>query len=118
MRDLLLAGDHPRARLALDHFAHSAAMAFGALAAAIGGVDGIVFTAGIGENAAPVRADVCRRCAWLGVELDPARNERHGPLITSDASRVPAYVVPTDEELTIARHTLEILHQRVREDDP
>jgi acetate kinase len=110
VRDLLASAD-PRARLALDHFAHRTAMAFGALAAAMGGVDGIVFTAGIGEHAAPVRADICRRCAWLGVELDPARNERHGPLVTTDASRVPAYVIPTDEELTIARRTVDVLRR-------
>jgi acetate kinase len=111
VRDLL-ASEDPRARLALDHFAHRTAMAFGALAAAMGGVDGVVFTAGVGERAAPVRADLCRRLAWLGVELDPGRNGRHGPLITSDASRVPAYVVPTDEELMIARHTLAVLRRR------
>jgi len=113
VRDLL-ASDDPRARLAVDCFAHRAAMAFGALAAAMGGLDGVVFTAGIGERAAPVRADICRRSAWLGVELDPERNERHGPLITTDASRVPAYVIPTDEELVVARHTLAVLRAEGR----
>jgi acetate kinase len=113
VRDLLASGD-PRAGMALDHLAYRTACAFGHLAAAMGGIDGIVFTAGVGENAAPVRADIVRRCAWLGAELDPARNARHGPLITTDASRVPAYVIPTDEELTIARHTLELLRLRGR----
>ena len=108
MRDLLASPD-PRARLALDCFVYRTALAFGALAAAMGGLDGIVLTAGIGENAAPVRAAIVGRCAWLGVEVDPARNARHGPLITTAGSRVPAYVIPTDEELTIARHTLEVL---------
>jgi acetate kinase len=108
VRDLLASPD-PRARLALDCFAYRAALAFGALAAAMGGLDGIVLTAGIGENAAPVRAAIVARCAWLGAVLDPARNARHGPLITTDASRLPVYVVPTDEERIIARHTLAVL---------
>jgi acetate kinase len=111
VRDLL-ASDAPGAKLALEYLAHRTAMAFGALAAAMGGLDGIVFTAGVGERGASVRADICRRLVWLGVELDPGRNEGHGPLITAGASRVPAYVVPTDEELMIARHTLAVLRRR------
>ena len=79
VRDLL-ASEDPRARLALDYFVYRIALAFGSLAAAMGGVDGIVFTAGVGENAAPVRAAIAERCAWLGVELDPARNARGAPL--------------------------------------
>jgi acetate kinase len=108
----LLASDDLRARLALDYFGYRIALAFGALAAAMGGVDGIVLTAGIGEHGSAVRADICRRSAWLGVELDLARNERHGPRITTDASRVPVYVIPTDEERMIARHTLAVLRSR------
>jgi acetate kinase len=76
------------------------------------GIDGIVLTAGVGERGAPVRAEICRRCAWLGVELDPVRNEAHGPRITTDASRIPVYVIPTDEERMIARHTLALLRSR------
>ena len=111
VRDLLASPD-PRARLALDYLAYRTALAFGSLAAAMGGVDGIVFTAGVGENAAPVRAAIVGRCAWLGAELDTERNARHGPLITTDASRLPVHVVPTDEERMIARHTLQVLRRR------
>jgi acetate kinase len=110
VRDLL-ASEDPRARLALDYLAYRTALAFGSLAAAMGGVDGIVFTAGVGENAAPVRAAIVERCAWLGAELDPARNARNAPLITTDASRLPVHVLPTDEERMIARHTLRVLRQ-------
>jgi acetate kinase len=108
VRDLLASPD-PRARLALDLFAYRTGLAFGSLAAALGGVDGIVLTAGVGENAAPVRAAILERCRWLGAELDRARNAAHGPLLTTMGSHIPAYVVPTDEELMIARHTLEVL---------
>jgi acetate kinase len=111
VRDLL-ASDDPRARLALDYFTYRIACAIGALAAAMEGIDGIVLTAGVGEHGAPVRAAICRRCAWLGVELDPARNEAHGPRITTDASRIPVHVIPTDEERMIARHTLALLRSR------
>jgi acetate kinase len=104
VRDLL-ASDLPRARLALDYFAYHAARAFSALASSMGGIDAIVFTAGVGENAAPVREQVIRRCSWMGIALDPARNNVHGPLISADESRVPVYVVPTDEERMIAQHT-------------
>jgi acetate kinase len=70
---------------------------------------GLVFTAGVGENAAPVRAAVCRACAWLGLELDEAANAAHGPRISAHGSRVEAWVVPTDENLMIARHTLALV---------
>lgn len=102
-RDLLDSPD-PRARLAVDVFVYRIARSVGSLAAALGGLDGIVFTAGVGENAAPIRAGVCASCAWLGVELDPAANDRHGPRITRQGSRLPVYVIPTDENLMIARH--------------
>ncbi len=116
VRDLL-ASDDPRARLALDYLTYRIACAFGTLAAAMGGVDGIVLTAGIGEHGTPVRADICRRSAWLGVELDPARNEAHGPRITTDRSRIPVYVIPTDEERMIAHHTLAVLRSHPRSPD-
>src|SRR3954469_17006353 len=86
VRDLL-ASEDPRARLALDYLAYRTALAFRSLAAAMGGVDGIVFTAGVGENAAPVRAAIVERCAWLGAELDPARNARNAPLSDSQVRR-------------------------------
>jgi acetate kinase len=74
------------------------------LAAALGGLDGIVFTAGVGENAAPVRAAICWACQWLGLELDEAANNAHEQRITRPNSRVAAYVIKTDENLMIARH--------------
>ena len=101
----LLASPEPRARFAIEVFVHRVARSTGSLAAALGGLDGIVFTAGVGENAAPIRAAVCEACAWLGVDLDPAANAAHGPRITRPGSRVAAFVVPTDESLMIARHT-------------
>ena len=93
----LLASPEPRARFAIDVFVHRVARSVGSLAAALGGLDGLVFTAGVGENAAPIRAAVCEACGWLGVELDPEANAAHGPRITGARSRVPAYVIPTDE---------------------
>ena len=103
-RDLLASPD-PRARFALDLFAYRIVRGIGSLAAALGGVDGIVFTAGIGENAAAVRAAVCAGCSWLGLELDQAANDRNEARITRQNSRVAAYVIPTDENLMIARHS-------------
>jgi acetate kinase len=101
----LLASPEPRARFAIDVFVHRVARGVGSLAAALGGLAGLVFTAGVGENAAPVRAAVCGACAWLGVELDPAANAARGPRITGAGSRVSAHVIPTDENRMIARHT-------------
>ena len=108
MRELL-ASREPRARLAVDLFVYRIGRELGSLAAALGGLDAIVFTAGIGERAAPVREAVCRQAAWLGVELDPAANAAGGPRIAAASSRVAAWVVPTDEELMIARHTRALL---------
>ena len=73
------------------------------------GIDGFVFTAGIGENAPAIRQAVAQRLAWLGLELDPDANAKGGPLISRKGSRVACYVIPTDEELMIARHTLRVL---------
>jgi acetate kinase len=108
MRELL-ASDLPASRLAVDVFVYRARRELGSLAAALGGLDAMVFTAGIGEHAAAVRASVCRDAAWLGVELDAAANEAGGPRISSDASRVAVWVIPTDEELMIARHTRDLV---------
>jgi len=101
----LLASDADGARAAVDQFVYRIGRELGSLAAALGGLDALVFTAGIGEHAAPVRARVCRDAAWLGLELDQAANAAGGPRISSAASRVSAWVIPTDEELMIARHT-------------
>ena len=103
VRDLLVSSD-PRAKLALDYFVYRIALFTGMLAAAMGGIDGFVFTAGIGENAAPVRNAICRACGWLGLELDEAANREHRTRISTPNSRVAAYVIKTDENLMIARH--------------
>lgn len=100
----LLASDNPRARFAIEVFCYRVAGHIGSLAAALGGLDGIVFTAGVGENAAPVRRAICRACAWLGLELDDAANREHQQRISSANSRVAAYIIKTDENLMIARH--------------
>jgi len=105
----LLASQEPRARFAVELFCHNVARHIASLAAAVGGLDALVFTAGVGENAAPVRAGICRACAWLGVELDEAANERHGRRITADNSAVAAYVIKTDENLMIARHARSLI---------
>ena len=101
----LLASNEPNARLALDYFIYRAAKEIAAMTAALGGIDGLVFTAGIGENSPEIRKRICVASAWLGVELDEDANARKAPRITSQASKVPAWVIPTNEELMIARHT-------------
>ncbi|MCC6764562.1 MAG: acetate/propionate family kinase [Deltaproteobacteria bacterium] len=108
MRDLLASTD-PAARLAIDYFVYQAAKQVGALAAVLGGVDALVFTAGIGERSAEIRRRVCEASAWLGVTLDADANAAHGPRITTADSRVSAWVIPTNEELMIARHTAALL---------
>jgi acetate kinase len=110
VRDLL-ASEAPRAKRALDYFVYRVAREAGALAAAMGGIDGLVFTAGIGERSPAIRAAVLARLGWLGFELDAAANAGHGPRISTPTSRLKAYVVPTDEELMIARHTLALIRR-------
>jgi len=102
---VLLESKDPRAKAALDYFVYRIVYFAGAYTALLGGLDAIVFTAGIGENAAPIRAGVCERLQWLGLELDAAVNARNGPRITTPQSRVRAWVIPTNEEIMIARHT-------------
>jgi acetate kinase len=108
MRDLL-ARSEPEARLAVDYFVYCAAKEIGALAAVLGGADALVFTAGIGENSAEIRRRIGEASAWLGVELDPAANAARGPRVSTPGSRVSAWVIPTNEELMIARHTRALL---------
>jgi len=108
MRDLLGNGD-PAARLAMDYFVYQAAKEIGALAATLGGIDGLVFTAGIGENSPEIRRRIGESCAWLGLEIDPELNAKKGPRISSPGSRISAWVIPTNEELMIARHTARLL---------
>jgi acetate kinase len=109
----LLASDAASAREAVDLFVYRIGRELGSLAAALGGLDGMIFTAGIGEHAAEIRARVCRDAGWLGVALDAAVNSRHGPRISAPASTIPVYVIPTDENLMIARHTRDLLDRRV-----
>ena len=105
----LEASTAPGARAAIDLYIYRIGRELGSLAAAAGGLDAIVFTGGIGENSRSLRERVCRDAAWLGVELDAAANAANGPRITSPASRVSAWVIPTNEELMIARHARRVL---------
>jgi acetate kinase len=111
MREIEANAD-PRAVLAVDHFVHRIVLNAGLLSAALGGLDAFVFTAGIGENSALIRARVAERLVWLGVAFDTAANAAHKLLISQPESRVAVYVVPTDEELMIARHTHLLLERR------
>ena len=105
----LLASPASEAKQAIDYFVYWIVYFAGAYAALLGGLDAIVFTAGIGENAAPIRAAVCQRLSWLGLELNEAANAAHGPLISTKTSKVRAWVIPTNEEIMIARHTLALV---------
>ncbi len=102
----LLASESPAAQAAIDLFVYRITRELGALAAAMGGLDGVVFTAGIGENSAEIRARVCEGARWLGIDLDVQANQRGGPRITTDGGAVSAWVVPTNEEHMIAQHTI------------
>jgi acetate kinase len=110
MRVLLESSD-PHAREAVELFCYRIGRELGSLAAALEGLDAIVFTAGIGEHAAPVRAAVCRGAAWLGVALDAGANAGGGPRLSTPDSAVAAWVIPTDEELMIARHTRAVVQR-------
>ena len=105
----LLESDDPCAKLAIDIYVYRIGRELGSLAAALGGLDAIVFTAGIGENASVIRERVCRDAVWLGIELDAAANAKGGPRISTAAARTSAWVIPTNEELMIAQHTLGVL---------
>jgi acetate kinase len=105
MRELLKSPE-PRARLAVDYFVYQAAKQVGAMAAVLGGIDGLVFTAGMGENSADIRRRIIQASAWLGIELDEDANANARPRrISTSGSKVSAWVIPTNEELMIARHT-------------
>jgi acetate kinase len=105
----LLASDAPGAALAVDLYVYRIGRELGSLAAALGGLDALVFTGGIGENSAEIRQRVCRDAAWLGVVLDDAANQAGGTRISAAASQATAWVIPTNEELMIARHTRRVL---------
>ncbi|MDG4596862.1 MAG: acetate kinase [Candidatus Contendobacter sp.] len=104
MRDLLASAE-PGAKLAVDYFCYRIARELGSLAAALGGLDALVFTGGIGEHAAAVRERVCALSAWLGIDLDATANTSDGRRIDRSESRTAVWVLPTNEELVIARHT-------------
>ncbi len=108
MRDLL-ASNEDAAKLAVDYFVYRAAKEIGALAASLGGIDGLVFTAGIGERSAEIRRRICESSAWLGIELDQDANMQQQVRISRTGSRVSAWIIPTNEELMIARHTGRLL---------
>jgi acetate kinase len=106
---VLLQSSEPSARLAVDYFIHRAVKEIGALAAVLGGIDGLVFTAGIGENSPEIRRRICEASAWLGIGLDLAANARNASRISGAASAASVWVIPTNEELMIARHTGRLL---------
>ena len=105
----LLASDSPHAVEAIDLFVYRIGRELGSLVAALGGLDVLVFTGGIGERAFPIRAQVCQDAQWLGVRLDTTANRAGGPKISADDSAVPVWVIPTNEDLMIARHTWAVL---------
>jgi acetate kinase len=105
----LLASDLPHAREAIDLFVYRFRLELGSMVAAIDGLDALVFTGGIGEHAAPIRERVCRDAAWAGVEIDAKANAAGAALISVAGARVSVWVIPTDEERMIARHTRELV---------
>ena len=109
MRELEASAD-PRAAFAIEHFVYRVGLYAGMLAAALGGLDAFVFTAGIGENSATIRAQIAQKLAWLGATLDPVANASAKLKVARNDSHVALYIVPTDEELMIARHTLALIH--------
>jgi acetate kinase len=108
----LLGSDDPRAKLAVDVYVYRIRRELGSLVAALGGMDALIFTAGIGQNSAAIRERVCRDAAWLGVKLDATANAAGGPRISNKDSRVSAWAIPTSEELMIARHTHRLVASR------
>jgi len=112
MRDLLAReAEDPRAADAVALFCYQARKFLGALVASLGGLDTLIFTAGIGEHAAPIRERICNGLEYLGVHVDPARNSVHAPIISTDASRVAVRVMPTNEDLVILRHTRRLIQE-------
>lgn len=105
----LLASSGPHAAEAIELFVYRIERELGSLVAALGGLDVLVFTGGIGEHSAAIREQVCKRASWLGIELDPCANAAGGPRITTASSRVSAWAIPTDEDLMIARHAVKLL---------
>jgi acetate kinase len=117
MRELEASSD-PGAALSIDYFVHRIGLYAGMLAAALGGLDAFVFTAGIGENSAMIRARVAEKLAWLGATFDSAANQAGKAVISQPESKVAFYVVPTNEEVMIARHTLSLLADKAMRMNP
>lgn len=113
---ILLASVDPLAAFAIDLFIYRTSRELGSLAAALGGLDALVFTAGIGEHAPEIRHRVCEQAGWLGVQLDGAANAAGAALITTSGSRTSAWVIPTNEDLMIARHTWHVIEDEKTED--
>ena len=105
----LLESKDPKAKEAIDLFCYRAVREIGALFSVLGGIDMLVFTGGIGEHAVAVRDKVCKQLSWLGLTIDCHKNKRNALTITTPKSKVKAYVIPTNEELMIARHALRYL---------
>jgi acetate kinase len=117
VRDLEKSAE-PRARFALDYFTYRVGLHAGQLAAALAGLDGFVFTAGIGENSASMRSAIAKRLRWLGAKIDEDANKAGRVSIAAPGSRIGLYVIPTDEELMIARHTVALLENRTAGAEP
>jgi acetate kinase len=116
MRDLLSREAHdPRAAEAIALFCYQARKFLGALVVALGGLDTPVFTGGIGEHAAPVRWRICEGLEFLGTQLDPDRNTEHAPVVSRNDSPVTVRIIPTDENLIIARHTRRLVRLKTKE---
>jgi acetate kinase len=113
----LLASDKPEAREAVDLFVYRICRELGSLVAALGGFDALVFTAGIGEHAPEIRRRVCEKSDWLGLDIDDKANEAGGPRITKSDSKTSAWMIPTDEDLMIARHTQRLVSATKRIQD-
>ena len=107
MRDLL-ASESADAKLAIDLYVHRIVQWIGTLSMELRGLDGLVFTAGIGENSSYIREKICEQASWLGIEIDHEKNKSQSIEINAKDSKVGIYVIPTDEEITIARHTFEL----------
>jgi acetate kinase len=106
---VLQKSEDPRAIATVEHFVYAMTKYVGAYTAVLSGLDALVFTAGIGEHSAPVRAALCGKLAWLGVRLDDRANASNGPRISTSNSAVSVWVIPTNEELMIAQHTLTLV---------
>ena len=111
----LLASASPSAAEAIDLFVYRIRRELGSLVAALGGLDVLVFTGGIGEHAVPIRARICQDAQWLGVRLDEEANRAGGPKISADESAVSVWAITTDEDMMIARHTYDVINQAGKE---